>query len=280
MHQAECPSPTCRIMLAVQGLNDLEQGIVSGFLLIFFSELGDKTFFIALLLSLKQSKPVVFAGTFGALAIMTVISVRLHLCLVCYCSAQGMTLVLRTCVCPCCLQVALGELIHKADQVLPFNGLPVDDILATGLLIFFGVRTLQAGPRCSRCCVHTSPHPLPGYDCTSAADQGHCQQAAVCIYPLSRMQHHVCLQEAGNAETGAEEERGEAQEAVTKLEAGEVFPLDSVGPTASSCSSRLYAARRLWRQSVVGSSDRPLQPAEGCMVLVAESGMISRTLRC
>ena len=64
-------------MPVVQGLDQFQEGVGSGFLLIFFSELGDKTFFIALLLSLKQSKPVVFAGTFGALAIMTVISVSL-----------------------------------------------------------------------------------------------------------------------------------------------------------------------------------------------------------
>lgn len=48
---------------------------MSGFLLILFSELGDKTFFLALLLALKESKSLVFAGTFGALAVMTVISV-------------------------------------------------------------------------------------------------------------------------------------------------------------------------------------------------------------
>lgn len=52
------------------------EGLVSGFLLILFSELGDKTFFIALLLALKKNKGIVFAGTFGALAVMTVISVR------------------------------------------------------------------------------------------------------------------------------------------------------------------------------------------------------------
>lgn len=50
---------------------------MSGFLLIFFSEIGDKTFFIALLLALKQPKGLVFTGTFGALAVMTVVSVLL-----------------------------------------------------------------------------------------------------------------------------------------------------------------------------------------------------------
>lgn len=60
----------------VVGDDTFREGVVSGFLLILFSELGDKTFFIALLLALKQSQALVFAGTFGALAVMTVISVR------------------------------------------------------------------------------------------------------------------------------------------------------------------------------------------------------------
>ena len=57
------------------GNDAFREGLVSGFLLILFSELGDKTFFIAVLLALKKNKGLVFAGTFGALAIMTVISV-------------------------------------------------------------------------------------------------------------------------------------------------------------------------------------------------------------
>ena len=63
-------------LAGVVGDNTFREGVVSGFLLILFSELGDKTFFIALLLALKQSQVLVFAGTFGALAVMTVISVR------------------------------------------------------------------------------------------------------------------------------------------------------------------------------------------------------------
>ena len=59
----------------VVGDSPVTEGIVSGFLLILFSELGDKTFFIAMLLAAAQSKTEVFAGTFGALAVMTVISV-------------------------------------------------------------------------------------------------------------------------------------------------------------------------------------------------------------
>lgn len=63
----------------VLGDDTFREGAVSGFLLILFSELGDKTFFIALLLALRQSQGLVFTGTFGALAIMTVISVSVHI---------------------------------------------------------------------------------------------------------------------------------------------------------------------------------------------------------
>ncbi|GKV23213.1 hypothetical protein SLEP1_g32968 [Rubroshorea leprosula] len=47
---------------------DISRGFASAFLLIFFSELGDKTFFIAALLAARNSAAVVFIGTFGALA--------------------------------------------------------------------------------------------------------------------------------------------------------------------------------------------------------------------
>jgi len=100
------------------GDSQLREGFVSGFLLIFFSEIGDKTFFIALLLALKNSKQAVFTGTFGALAVMTVIS------------------------------VLLGQALHQIDELVPAGDsplakLPYDDILAAGLLIWFGIQTLQ-----------------------------------------------------------------------------------------------------------------------------------------
>ncbi len=63
-------------MPGLLGDSPFREGAVSGFLLILFSELGDKTFFIAVLLALKEARGIVFAGTFGALAVMTVISVR------------------------------------------------------------------------------------------------------------------------------------------------------------------------------------------------------------
>ena len=62
------------MLLGIVGDTQLREGLVSGFLLIFFSEIGDKTFFIALLLALKQPRAVVFAGTLAALSAMTIIS--------------------------------------------------------------------------------------------------------------------------------------------------------------------------------------------------------------
>ncbi|KIY99390.1 hypothetical protein MNEG_8572 [Monoraphidium neglectum] len=106
------------------GDNQFVEGFVSGFLLIFFSEIGDKTFFIALLLALKEDRSAVFAGTFGALAVMTVIS------------------------------VALGQVFHQLDELLPASGVPFDDLVAVALLLFFGISTLKRRRR--------GPAPLPG----------------------------------------------------------------------------------------------------------------------
>ncbi|XP_017973788.1 PREDICTED: GDT1-like protein 1, chloroplastic [Theobroma cacao] len=97
-------------------LGDISTGFASAFLLIFFSELGDKTFFIAALLAARNSAGVVFTGTFGALAAMTIIS------------------------------VVLGRTFHYVDELLPFRfgeaDLPIDDIAAVCLLVYFGVSTL------------------------------------------------------------------------------------------------------------------------------------------
>ncbi|KAE8712774.1 GDT1-like protein 1 [Hibiscus syriacus] len=100
----------------VGDLGDISTGFASAFLLIFFSELGDKTFFIAALLAARNSAVVTFIGTFGALAAMTVIS------------------------------VVLGRTFHYVDEILPFRfgqaDLPIDDIAAVFLLVYFGVSTL------------------------------------------------------------------------------------------------------------------------------------------
>ena len=47
------------------------------------NEIGDKTFFIAVLLALRQSRGPVFLGTFGALASMSIVSVALGMTLYC-----------------------------------------------------------------------------------------------------------------------------------------------------------------------------------------------------
>lgn len=48
---------------------------ISGFLLITVSEIGDKTFFISMILAMQHSRRVVFAGAISALAAMTMLSV-------------------------------------------------------------------------------------------------------------------------------------------------------------------------------------------------------------
>ncbi|KAL4858191.1 GDT1-like protein 1 [Chlorella vulgaris] len=96
------------------GDDPLREGFIQALLLIFFSEIGDKTFFIAVLLALQQPRSLVFAGTFGALAVMTVIS------------------------------VGLGRTLHLLDEVVPTFGVPLDDLLAVTLLIWFGVQTLRS----------------------------------------------------------------------------------------------------------------------------------------
>ncbi|XP_010533615.1 PREDICTED: GDT1-like protein 1, chloroplastic [Tarenaya hassleriana] len=104
------------VISSLGDLGDISTGFASAFLLIFFSELGDKTFFIAALLAARNSAATVFAGTFGALAAMTIIS------------------------------VALGRTFHYVDEILPFKlgetDLPLDDIAAVCLLVYFGASTL------------------------------------------------------------------------------------------------------------------------------------------
>lgn len=115
------------------GDSPFNEGFVSSFLLILFSEIGDKTFFIAVLLALQQSRSAVFAGTFGALAVMTVVSVRTqHMVTLCRCTRLS------------CCQVGLGQVFHQLDELLPAvpGGFPLDDALAVALLVFFGLQTL------------------------------------------------------------------------------------------------------------------------------------------
>ncbi|GAC96016.1 hypothetical protein PHSY_003595 [Pseudozyma hubeiensis SY62] len=53
------------------------RALYSSFLMIIISEIGDKTFLIAAILSMRQSKLVVFSGAFASLAVMSVLSAML-----------------------------------------------------------------------------------------------------------------------------------------------------------------------------------------------------------
>jgi len=90
----------------------LGPGFVQAFSLIFVSELGDKTFFIAALLSAKFSRAIAFVGSVGALVVMTGIS------------------------------VGIGQAFHAVPEGLT-RGLPLDDYAACLAFAYFGYRTLS-----------------------------------------------------------------------------------------------------------------------------------------
>eukprot|EP00798_Chlamydomonas_sp_ICE-L_P026093 gene26093-11801_t len=87
-----------------------KSGFVAAFSLIFLSELGDKTFFIAAILAMKVGKWISFLGSVSALSLMSFIS------------------------------VAIGH-VPEALQ----SSLPLGEIAGTALLVVFGLRNLQEG---------------------------------------------------------------------------------------------------------------------------------------
>jgi len=89
-----------------------ETGFYQSFSLVFLSEIGDKTFFIAGLLAMKTSRLVSFLGAMAALGGMTVIS---------------------------CL---IGQIFHAIPSGLA-GGLPLDDIAAVLAFAFFGFKILK-----------------------------------------------------------------------------------------------------------------------------------------
>lgn len=86
-------------------------GFLQSFLLIFVSELGDKTFFIAALLAAKYGRLISFTGSLGALGAMTVIS------------------------------TVIGQLFHAVPSSLT-QGIPFDDYIAVAAFAYFGIKTL------------------------------------------------------------------------------------------------------------------------------------------
>ena len=88
-----------------------DSGFVQSFLLIFISEIGDKTFFIAALLAAKYGKILSFLGSMSALAVMTVIS------------------------------TVLGQIFHAVPSSIS-QGIPFDDFVAIAAFSYFGIKTL------------------------------------------------------------------------------------------------------------------------------------------
>lgn len=67
----------CELVLTIERIKRLLQAFTASLLLITISELGDKTFFIAVILSMRYDHRTVFSSVLSALALMTVLSVLL-----------------------------------------------------------------------------------------------------------------------------------------------------------------------------------------------------------
>jgi len=88
-------------------------GFMAAFSLIFLSEIGDKTFFIAALLAMRLGRWIAFAGSVSALAAMTVIS------------------------------VGIGAVFRNVPDALK-SSLPIGEIAGIALLVYFGIKALKA----------------------------------------------------------------------------------------------------------------------------------------
>jgi putative Ca2+/H+ antiporter (TMEM165/GDT1 family) len=89
-------------------------GLTSSFVLVLASEIGDKTFFISALLSMKYSRALVLIGTMLALGSMTVMS------------------------------VVIGQVFHALPASLN-STIPFDDYAAAALLLWFGFQSIRDG---------------------------------------------------------------------------------------------------------------------------------------
>jgi putative Ca2+/H+ antiporter (TMEM165/GDT1 family) len=87
-------------------------GFYQAFSLVFLSEIGDKTFFIAGLLAMKTSRFISFVGSTTALAAMTIVS------------------------------VIIGQIFHAVPAGIA-GGIPLDDVAAVLAFAFFGFKTLK-----------------------------------------------------------------------------------------------------------------------------------------
>ncbi|KAK4486189.1 hypothetical protein RD792_008860 [Penstemon davidsonii] len=89
-----------------------KSGFTAAFSLIFVSEIGDKTFFIAALLAMQYEKVLVLVGSMGALSLMTILS------------------------------VIIGRIFHSVPAQFQTT-LPIGEYAAVTLLMFFGLKSIK-----------------------------------------------------------------------------------------------------------------------------------------
>ncbi|KAJ6705051.1 PROTEIN PAM71-HOMOLOG CHLOROPLASTIC [Salix purpurea] len=89
-----------------------KSGLTAAFTLIFVSEIGDKTFFIAALLAMQYEKGLVLLGSMGALSLMTILS------------------------------VVIGRIFHSVPAQFQTT-LPIGEYAAVTLLMFFGLKSIK-----------------------------------------------------------------------------------------------------------------------------------------
>ncbi|KAK8548508.1 hypothetical protein V6N13_054702 [Hibiscus sabdariffa] len=89
-----------------------KSGFTAAFTLIFVSEIGDKTFFIAALLAMQYEKGLVLLGSMGALSLMTVLS------------------------------VIIGRIFQSVPAQFQTT-LPIGEYAAIALLLFFGLKAIK-----------------------------------------------------------------------------------------------------------------------------------------
>jgi putative Ca2+/H+ antiporter (TMEM165/GDT1 family) len=92
-----------------------KSGFLAAFSLVFLSEIGDKTFFIAALLAMRVGRWVSFFGSLAALTVMTGIS------------------------------VGIGVIFARVPDALK-SSVPVGELCGVALLVFFGYKSLQVRP--------------------------------------------------------------------------------------------------------------------------------------
>ncbi|KAK6914213.1 Gdt1 family [Dillenia turbinata] len=89
-----------------------KSGFTAAFTLIFVSEIGDKTFFIAALLAMQYKKGLVLLGSMGALSLMTILS------------------------------VVIGRIFQSVPAQFQTT-LPIGEFAAIALLMFFGLKSIK-----------------------------------------------------------------------------------------------------------------------------------------